>query len=89
VLEDEVTGFYQWGFEFDEKGCWMGVEPRVLTWKRMREEALTDALYQTLVKALPDDPLLWPMEVKDMGRYSDKMSTLDGVFMFGDRVLMP
>jgi hypothetical protein len=89
VLEDEVTGFHWWGFESDDKGCWMGVEPRVMTLRRMQEEAIKDALYQTLVKALPDDPLFWPLEVKAMGRYSDKLSAVDGVLMYGDRVLMP
>jgi hypothetical protein len=45
VLQDEVTGYYQWAFESDEQGYWMGLAPRVLTWKRMQEAALKDAGY--------------------------------------------
>jgi hypothetical protein len=51
--------------------------------------AVSDLGYQALVVALPDEPRLWPQEVVGMARYRDKLSAVDGVLLFGDRVVIP
>jgi hypothetical protein len=88
-MEDEVLGWYQWSFESDERGCWLGLEPRVLTWKRVKEAAVKDPRYQMVVRALPEVPEMWPVEVAEVARYRAMMTTVDEVLMFRDRVVIP
>jgi hypothetical protein len=89
LLEKDMTACYSYGFESDERWSWLGLEPRVMTWRMMREAAVADEGYQVLVSALPKDPGLWPQEIAGMARYRDKLSSVDGVLMFGDRLVVP
>jgi hypothetical protein len=75
--EDEVITGCLWSFESDERGFWLGLEPRVSTWKRVQEAALCDAGYQALLEA-------------GGGKWRQvELSVVDRVLMYGDRVVMP
>jgi hypothetical protein len=65
------------------------MEARVLTWDRLQEHARENQGYQRIVEVLPDNPSTWPKSLAGMVKYHTKLTAVDGILLFGDRVVIP
>ena len=64
---------------------------KVVTFTRIRKEVESDAQMQQLIKAIQDCPAEenFPLSVAQFNRYREALSGIDGVPMYGMRVIVP
>ena len=64
-----------------------------ITWDRVREETASDPgmveLYNTILSGFETEDEELPQQLKPYSRYKESLSTIDGVVVYKDRVIIP
>lgn len=74
--------------ELDE-GSVAAIGPRVLTWERLKTEALNSAPYQELTEAIKGTAEAWPENLKHLKRFREEFMVVEDVALYKDRPIIP
>jgi hypothetical protein len=58
-------------------------------WELLQEHTKANQGYPKMVEVLPDDSSMWPKSLAGMKKYQSKLTAVDGILLFGDRVVIP
>ena len=67
----------------------VGSGVRVVTWKSVQDAGITDDVYARLLHQLSSDEEAWDERLQPYLRFKEKLSVVDGVVVFGGRIVIP